>query len=295
MLLMMLMALADTAAPRMIATAPAETLAVHVAGAGRPVVLLPGLFGAAFQFRKVVPDLVAQGRQAIVIEMLGTGESGRPKEADYSLTGQARRVAAVLDTLGVRGTVVVAHSIGGSVAMRLAVERPDLVAGIVSIEGGPAEAATSQGLRSALGWAPLLKLFGGKGIVRGKVVKQLKEASADTTWITPDVVQSYTEGALNDFGATLNALKGMARSREPWVLAARLPEIGCPVMLVLGAEPHKHGPAETEVALLRDSLPVLAVDSVPGSGSYVFEERPGAVVAAVGRVELAWAVGLLTR
>jgi hypothetical protein len=66
-------------------------------------------------------------------------------------------------------------------------------------------------------------------------------------------------------------------------------------MLVLGAEPNKHGPAETEVALLRDSLPVLAVDSVPGAGSYVFEERPGAVVTAVGRVELAWMVGALGR
>jgi pimeloyl-ACP methyl ester carboxylesterase len=295
MLLLLLIALGDTSPPRMIATAPAETVAVHVAGLGRPVVLIPGLFGAAFEFRKIVPDLAAAGRQVIIIELLGTGASGRPKKADYSLTAQAGRVAAVLDTLGIQGAIVVAHSVGGSVAMRLAVERPDLVGALVSIEGGPAEVATSPGIRSALGWAPLLKLFGGKGIVRGKVVKQLYQSSADTTWITKEVVQAYTAGSLADFGATIDAFKGMARSREPWMLATRLSEIQCPVVLVLGAAPHKFGPSETEVALLADSVRAFVIDSVPDAGHYVFEERPGAVVAAVGRVELAWMVGMFSR
>jgi pimeloyl-ACP methyl ester carboxylesterase len=179
--------------------------------------------------------------------------------------------------------------------MRLAVERPDLVAGLISIEGGPADAATSPGLRSALGWAPLLRLFGGRGIVRGKVVKQLREASADTTWITPEVIDGYTAGALADFGATLGALKGMARSQEPWTLASRLPEIRSPMVLVLGGEPHKHGPPDAEVQVLRDGVPGLVIDPVPGAGHYVFEERPDAVMAAVERVELAWMVGLLGR
>jgi pimeloyl-ACP methyl ester carboxylesterase len=227
--------------------------------------------------------------------MLGTGQSGRPSKADYSLTGQARRVAAALDTLGIQGAIVVAHSVGGSVAMRLAVERRDLVAGLVSIEGGPAESATSPGLRGALGWAPLLRLFGGKGIVRGKVVKQLRESSADTTWITREVIEGYTAGALADFGATLNALKGMARSREPWTLASRLPEIRGPMVLLLGAAPHKHGPPEAEVRLLRESVRGLVIDAVPDAGHYVFEEQPRAVVAAIQRVEVAWMVSLLAR
>jgi pimeloyl-ACP methyl ester carboxylesterase len=74
-----------------------------------------------------------------------------------------------------------------------------------------------------------------------------------------------------------------------------LPEIQCPVVLVLGAAPHMAGPSESEVALLRNSVRTFVIDSVPGVGHYVFEERPGAVVAAVGRVELAWMVGVLGR
>ena len=292
----LMLALTGEAAPvRLIAVAPAESVAVHVSGRGRPVVLVPGLFGSAYAFRNLIPELVAQGRQAIVIEMLGTGASGRPKRADYSLAAQAGRMAAVLDTLAVRGAVVVAHSIGASVAMRLAVERPDLVNGLVSIEGGPAEAATSPGFRRAMAWAPLLKLFGGKGIVRGKVVKQLHESSADTTWITPEVIEGYTAGAMADFGATLDAFMGMARAREPWALGPRLGDVRCATVLVLGATPHSSAPPPMEVALLRDSVRVFAIDSVPNAGHFVFEERPASVLRAVQRIELSWLLAARAR
>lgn len=295
MLLLIVALLGDSAPPRAVPVTPAETLAVHIAGAGRPVVLIPGLFGSAYAYRNVVPDLTAAGRQAITIEILGTGASARPARADYSLAAQAGRVAAVLDTLQVRGAIVVAHSLGGAVALRLAVERPDLVAGLVSIEGGPAETATSAGFRRAMAWAPLLKLFGGKGIVRGKVVKQLHESSADTTWITPEVIEGYTAGAMADFGATLDAFMGMARAREPWALGPRLGDVRCATVLVLGATPHSSAPPPMEVALLRDSVRVFAIDSVPNAGHFVFEERPASVLRAVQRIELSWLLAARAR
>ncbi len=106
-------------------------------GTGRPVAVIPGLFGASFTFRKVVPLLAARGFRPIVIEPLGTGFSSRPPDADYSLTAQSHRIAAVLDSLSPGPVLVLAHSLGAAIAFRLAVERPDLVGGIVSLEGGP--------------------------------------------------------------------------------------------------------------------------------------------------------------
>lgn len=75
------------------------------------MVLVPGLFGSAYAFRRIVPQLVAAGYLAIVVEPLGIGGSERPARADYSLTAQADRIAAVLDSLRVRGAIVVAHSV----------------------------------------------------------------------------------------------------------------------------------------------------------------------------------------
>ena len=115
----------------MVPVAPAESLSVETTGRGDPVVLIPGLFGSAYGFRKLVPLLVDAGYRTIVVEPLGVGASARPEKANYSLTAQADRIAAVLDSLHVRNALVLAHSIAGSEAFRLTYRRPDLVGTVV--------------------------------------------------------------------------------------------------------------------------------------------------------------------
>src|SRR5512142_3509731 len=86
----------DSTAPHawQVATAPAESIHVVAAGAGQPLVLVPGLFGSVYGFRKIIPPLVAAGYRVIVVEPLGVGTSARPQRADYSLAAQSERVAA---------------------------------------------------------------------------------------------------------------------------------------------------------------------------------------------------------
>src|SRR2546429_5936755 len=142
----------------MVAVAPAESLSVELTGRGDPVVLIPGLFGSAFGFRKLVPLLVTAGYRTIVIEPLGVGASGRPEKANYSLTAQADRIAAVLDSLHVRRALVLAHSIGGSEAFRLAHRRPDSVRAVLSSQGRPPEIASPPAVHPALRPAPRRQL-----------------------------------------------------------------------------------------------------------------------------------------
>src|SRR5947199_10686987 len=94
--------LADTSRAFSIALAPAESLWVTVEGAGDPVVLIPGLFGSAFGYRRVLPGLVDAGYRTIVIEPLGIGPSARTEPAEHSLTAQADRVSAGSARLRVR-------------------------------------------------------------------------------------------------------------------------------------------------------------------------------------------------
>src|SRR5207247_10993146 len=121
----------------MVPVAPTESLSVETAGRGAPVVLIPGLFGSAFGFRKLVPLLVGAGYRTIVIEPLGVGASARPEKANYSLTAQADRIAAVLDSLHVRNALVLSHSIARSELLRLIYRRPDLCRGLFWVEAGP--------------------------------------------------------------------------------------------------------------------------------------------------------------
>lgn len=265
--------------------ASAETLHVVVAGAGQPVVLLPGLFGSAYGYRKVQPLLTAAGYRTIVIEPLGVGSSGRPERANYSLTAQADRIAAALDSLGVTGAIIVAHSLGASMAYRLAYRRPELVRGLVSLDGGPAEAAATPGFRRAMRFAPWIKLFGGVKLIRRKIRKNLVTASGDTTWVDDAAVSAYTAGAAADLDGTLKAYLGMARAREPERLELHLSTIRCPVRLMLGAAPHTNGIQQREIDLLGRLLTRFAIDTLGGAGHFIYEERPDAVVASVRRLD----------
>ncbi len=268
-----------------VVVAPAETVHVEARpGDGSPLAIIPGLFGGAFTFRKVVPLLAAAGFRPIVIEPLGTGYSSRPETADYSLTAQSHRVAAVLDSLHVGPVLVLAHSLGGSIAFRLAVERPDLVRGIVTLEGGPTEEATTPGFRSALRYLPWVKLFGGMSLIRRKIRGMLLASSGDRSWVTDGVVLGYTLGEARNFDATLKAFLAMSRAREPKRLQPYLGQIDCPVALLIGTARHDGDVNPKEVVLLSHALRSFAVDSEAGAGHYLQEERPAAVVAAVERL-----------
>src|SRR5207247_5815943 len=105
MWMLLLCALADTTGELRVSVAPAESLSVTVAGQGAPVVLIPGLFGSAFGYRTLVPQLTAAGYQAIVIEPLGIGGSARPARAAYPLAAQAGPLAALLAGPGGQGAV----------------------------------------------------------------------------------------------------------------------------------------------------------------------------------------------
>ncbi len=280
----MLIALAfESTTVRRIAVAPTETLTVAVGGrAGGPVVaMIPGLFGATYGFRHLAGPLMDAGHRVIIIEPLAVGTSGRPRRSDYSLHAQAARIAAVLDSLDARDAVLVGHSIGGGMVLRVALLRPELVRAIVSLEGGPAESASTPGFRRAMELAPFIRLFGGARRMRNEVRKGLVRSSADSSWVTDEVIDIYTAGSARDFNATLLAYMRIAEAREPGRLAPRLVELRCPVRLVLGGAPHRSGPSAAEIERLRASVRDFAIVTVPAAGHYPHEEQPAAVVPVV--------------
>ncbi|MFN2570084.1 MAG: alpha/beta fold hydrolase [Gemmatimonadales bacterium] len=267
--------------------APAETLTVTITGAhaGKPLILIPGLFGSQYGFRKVGPLLNAAGYRTIVIEPLGIGASSRPQRADYSLMAQAERIVRVLDTLHVDSALFVGHALGVAMALRVAYRRPDLVRGLVALDGGASEAAVTPSFRRSLRLIPWIKLFGGVKLVRKKTRENLVASSADTTWVTDAVIAEYTAGAARDLDGTLKAYVAMAGAQEPIRLAPHLAQVRCPVRLVVGGAPHGGNVKDADIALLQRSLRAFTLDSISGAGHYLHEERPDVVVDAVVRLQ----------
>jgi pimeloyl-ACP methyl ester carboxylesterase len=270
----------------LVPVAPEESLRVTIAGSGETVVLVPGLFGSAFGYRHLLAMLPAAGFRTIVIEPLGIGRSPRPKRASYSLTAQADRLDAVLRRLDEPPAIVVGHSLGASMALRLAYRHPGRVRALIALDGGPAEQAATPGLRRAMRYAPWVKWLGGIKRIRPEMRKGLIAASGNASWVTDQVMDGYIAGAKADLDGTLLAFLAMSETREPERITPHLAEIRCPVRLVVGTAPHEGGVEPKQVQLLRDQLPDFSVDSIPGAGQYLFEEQPSSVVSVIRRVGL---------
>ncbi len=275
----------DSAVVRDIKVADGETLRTTSVGTGQPIILIPGLFGGAFGYRKITGPLVAQGYRTIVIEPLGYGFSSHPKDADYSFGAQSDRLARTLDQLSIKRALFVAQSSGAAIVFRLAVKRPDLVRGFLSIDGGPAESAATPGMKKAFKFGGgLVKLTMDESRLRHEVRREIVKNSGDTTWVTDAVVRSYTAGQTADLGGSIDAFHEMAKSKENTSLADRLQHCLAPVLLLVGTVDHPSGVPDEQRKLLKTKLRDFNTETVRGAGQFIQEEQPAVVLAAVTRL-----------
>jgi len=98
---------------------------------GMPVVMLHGITDSRRSFDPIWEHLSAEWH-AIAVSQRGHGESDK-RPTQYSTVDFADDIALLADMLDLSPMVVVGHSMGSSVALQLAADRPDLVRAVVGI------------------------------------------------------------------------------------------------------------------------------------------------------------------
>jgi pimeloyl-ACP methyl ester carboxylesterase len=103
----------------------------EIHGSGRPLVLLHGGYGAVEMFAGILPAL-AEHRQVIAVDLQG---HGRTADVDRPLRyeSMADDIAALIRQLGLPGAEVMGYSLGGGVALRTAIQHPELVSRLVLV------------------------------------------------------------------------------------------------------------------------------------------------------------------
>jgi pimeloyl-ACP methyl ester carboxylesterase len=101
------------------------------AAAAPPVVMLHGASSNLQVMRSPLGDRLARDYRVILIDRPGHGWSRRLRAKDSTPGIQGRMIAEALAKLGVKSAVLVAHSWSGALALRLALDHPERVAGIV--------------------------------------------------------------------------------------------------------------------------------------------------------------------
>ncbi|HKO99652.1 MAG TPA: alpha/beta hydrolase [Pyrinomonadaceae bacterium] len=137
-------------------------------GRKSPVVAIHGLTASFLSYAGVAEML--EGRRPIFApDLRGRGNSDKP-EGPYGMAQHARDVAVAMQTLELGPSVIVGHSMGAFVATALAEQNPELVSGIIMIDGGyvpdlPVGVDASQMLDAtlALRIAQLTKTYDSRG------------------------------------------------------------------------------------------------------------------------------------
>jgi pimeloyl-ACP methyl ester carboxylesterase len=122
-----------------------EAIAVHVAGrltGGRtPLLCIPGYQRNMTDFTDFAGHFrrrVGEDWPVVLVDLKGRGRSSdRMDKSRYISTIDAAELVEVIAALAIDGVILVGQGYGGQVAMALAVDRPNLVAGAVLIDAGP--------------------------------------------------------------------------------------------------------------------------------------------------------------
>jgi pimeloyl-ACP methyl ester carboxylesterase len=93
---------------------------------GTPLVLVHGLGARGEDWGAMIPSLAAQGFHVYVPDLLGYGRSPKP-DVSYSISLQEQTVAAFMQAVHVSKADVGGWSMGGWVAMKLALDHPEMV------------------------------------------------------------------------------------------------------------------------------------------------------------------------
>ena len=256
----------------------ATPLRYALAGEGPPVVLVHGLGGTIANWRALAPAL-AESRRVIVPDLPGHGGSA-PLPAATHVDAFADAVLAVLEAEGALPAAWVGHSLGGLVALRAAVRRPEAVLGVVVAAG----AGISSSTRAAEATLTALALVQpGRAIApwraqlaRSRVARRMTFGGwgvADPDALEPELAETFLSGPAEHTDTT-SAGRALLAS-DP---RADLDRVACPVLCLWGTNDNWVPLADGMEYARRLRAPLR---TIAGCGHLLIGERPDACLAAI--------------
>lgn len=254
---------------------------VQVAGQGPAVLLLHGTAAATHSWRDILPVL-AREASVIAPDLPGHGFTAMPRDGGLTLPGMARLLGALLDALEARPVLVVGHSAGAAVAIRMALDGLLAPRGIVSLNGaltplGEEHAAFfTRAARLLVGLPFVPRLFAWRAADRAVAERLLRDTGSRIDARGVDLYARLFRRA--------GHLAGALRMMADWDLRPLLHDLPRLVPdLVLAAGEGDRTIAPAKARRVARMLPHARVEMVPRLGHLMHEERPDLVLEMLRR------------
>ena len=232
-------------------------------GAGPPIALLHGLFGAGRNFGAVARAL-AESHRVLMLDLRNHGDSPHAAGMEYGALA-----ADVIETLAARDALpaaVIGHSMGGKVAMRAALDRPEmisrlLVADIAPVAYGGTFARYAAAMRA-------VKL--GPELTRAAASDAMEEAVPDPT-VRAFLLQNLRLGTAPAWRIGLDEISAGMADILAWHSPAGEQFTG-PTLFVAGARSDYIQPAHRPI--IRALFPAARFVTLKNAGHWLHADNP---------------------
>lgn len=257
-------------------------------GRGQPIVMIHGLAGHLQNFTYATTDALKGEFRVIALDRPGSGYSGRDSDDQARIPEQARMIAEFLAAQGIEKPLIVGHSLGGAVALALALAYPESIAGLALI--APLATLPEQGAKAFDGLKianPMVRRLVGetlavpmsirKGDATLRLVFGPNEAPADFR------VRGAGLLGLRPRAFVVASTDYAAVGLDMPALTARFSELKMPVGVLYGDSDRILDPV-ANLDALRSAIPQLDEEVLPGIGHMVQISMPDETEAFIRRM-----------
>ena len=262
--------------PALQTTRAAElTLAYRELGSGPPVLLLHGWPTSSFLWREVMPP-IARANRVLALDLPGFGGSDKPPGARYGFELFEQAIEGFLAELDIRELSIAGHDIGGPIAIRWTLTRPQRVRRLALLNTLVyptfsdavmefVRAASTPGLREQLTSPAGLE-------------SAMRLGLADEAKLTEEVLAAVREPFRSEASRRSLADAGIGLEPEGFAQIARgLSSLQLPVRIIYGERDEILPDIAETVASLEEDLPRAQVTALPDCGHFLQEEAPDRV------------------
>jgi 2-succinyl-6-hydroxy-2,4-cyclohexadiene-1-carboxylate synthase len=242
------------------------------------VVFLHGFMGSSADWREIM-SVIGDHTFRIAVDLPGHGESLKLPPDTYTIDGATRAVIGTMEGLEVTRPVVAGYSMGGRLALYLALRYPELCAGLFLESASPGlENAAERAARRAADESRAERLESGdfEAFLRDWYGQPLFASLARDQDLLYRTIEARRR---NDPGELARSLRGMGTGSQP-SMWGELEGLAVPALAIAGELDEMYAGISSRMAIIN---PRLKSAVVPAAGHTVHAETPAAYSSLLWR------------